>query len=51
MRTRFDSNTLKTLGGVVVAAGAVALVLLATHNPEIAAAMDTRIELRDGARV
>jgi putative ABC transport system ATP-binding protein len=30
---------------------AQALVLLATHNPEIAAAMDTRIELRDGARV
>ncbi|MDP1902316.1 MAG: ABC transporter ATP-binding protein [Rubrivivax sp.] len=28
-----------------------ALVLIATHNPEIAAAMDARIELRDGERV
>ncbi len=28
-----------------------ALVLMATHNPEIAAAMDQRIELRDGRRV
>ena len=28
-----------------------ALVLIATHNPEIAAAMDRRIALRDGRRV
>jgi putative ABC transport system ATP-binding protein len=28
-----------------------ALLLVATHNPEIAAAMDCRIELRDGLRV
>ena len=28
-----------------------ALVLIATHNPEIAAAMDLRIELRDGQQV
>jgi len=28
-----------------------ALVLIATHNPEIAAAMDQRIELRDGQQV
>jgi len=28
-----------------------ALVLVATHNPEIAAALDLRIELRDGRRV
>jgi putative ABC transport system ATP-binding protein len=28
-----------------------ALVLMATHNPEIAAALDERIELRDGALV
>jgi ABC-type lipoprotein export system ATPase subunit len=28
-----------------------ALVLIATHNPEIAAAMDRRIELRDGQQI
>jgi ABC-type lipoprotein export system ATPase subunit len=28
-----------------------ALLLVATHNPEIAAAMDRRIELRDGMQV
>jgi ABC-type lipoprotein export system ATPase subunit len=28
-----------------------ALLLVATHNPDIAAAMDERIELRDGCRV
>ena len=33
------------------ARSAQALLLVATHNPEIAAAMDRRIELRDGCRV
>ena len=28
-----------------------ALLLVATHNPDIAAAMDRRIELRDGVLV
>jgi putative ABC transport system ATP-binding protein len=36
---------------VAHARGQQALVLVATHNPEIAAAMDRRIELRDGRQV